>query len=152
MVSYNSRSETPVNGSPTGSIDPYVLFEALTGRRLERNSLPSRPAPEGYDDLSDIRLSRSKKLDEPTPDPRPDDVFVGCINPFALAENMIGHKIDRQSITAIRIIQDTLQTDYEELFDMKHHSVLYAGLKLNKEERMAQELEEGETKILRDKE
>lgn len=65
---------------------------------------------------------------------------------------MIGHKIDRQSITAIRIIQDTLQTDYEELFDMKHHSVLFAGLKLNKDERKADELEEGETKILKEKE
>ncbi|KAI0873721.1 hypothetical protein GGS24DRAFT_490535 [Hypoxylon argillaceum] len=151
MVSYSSRSETPVNGPPSGSLDPYVLFEALTGRRLERNSLPSRPASEGYDDLSDIRVCRSKKQDEPNPDPRPDDVSVGCINPFALAENMIGHKIDRQSITAIRIVQDTLQTDYEELFDMKYHSVLYAGLKLNKEERTAEELEEGETKILKEK-
>ncbi|KAI1129112.1 hypothetical protein F5Y10DRAFT_276947 [Nemania abortiva] len=148
MVSYNSRSENPIKGPSSGPIDPYVLFEALTGRKLE---LPSRPAPEGYDDLSDIRTCRSRKQDEPNPDPRPDDVFVGCINPFALAENMIGHKIDRQSITAIRIIQDTLQTDYEELFDMKHHSVLYAGLKLNKEERKADELEEGETKILKEK-
>ncbi|KAI1165648.1 hypothetical protein F5B18DRAFT_669363 [Nemania serpens] len=155
MVSHGSRSETPANGSPSGSIDPYVLFEALTGRRLERTlertSLSSRKAPEGYDDLSDIRPCRPGKWDEPKPDPRPQDVFVGCINPFALAENMIGHKIDRQSITAIRIIQDTLQTDYEELFDMKHRSVLFAGLKLNKDERVADELEEGETKILKEK-
>ncbi|KAH8166107.1 hypothetical protein CIB48_g2108 [Xylaria polymorpha] len=147
MVSYSSRSQTP----PNGSIDPYVLFEALTGRKLERTSLPSRPAPEGYDDLSDIPACTSRKQDEPEPDPQPKDVFVGCINPFALAENMVGHKIDRQSITAIRIMQDTLQTDYEELFDMKHRSVLYAGLKLNKDERMAEELEEGEVKILREK-
>ncbi|KAI0544920.1 hypothetical protein F4679DRAFT_505364 [Xylaria curta] len=150
MVSYSSHSQTPANG-PSGSIDPYVLFEALTGRKFERTSLPSRPAPEGYDDLSDIRTCRSRKLDEPEPDPQPEDLSVGCINPFALSENMVGHKIDRRSITAIRIIQDTLQTDYEELFDMKHHSVLYAGLKLNREERMAEELEEGETKILKEK-
>ncbi|TRX95134.1 hypothetical protein FHL15_003826 [Xylaria flabelliformis] len=150
MVSYSSHSQTPANG-PSGSIDPYVLFEALTGRKFERTSLPSRPAPEGYDDLSDIRTCRSRKLDEPEPDPQPEDLSVGCINPFALAENMVGHKIDRRSITAIRIIQDTLQTDYEELFDMKHHSVLYAGLKLNRDERMAEELEEGETKILKEK-
>ncbi|KAI0479699.1 hypothetical protein F4859DRAFT_503698 [Xylaria cf. heliscus] len=150
MVSYSSHSQTPANG-PSGSIDPYVLFEALTGKKLERTTLPSRPALEGYDDLSDIRGCRSTKQDEPEPDPRPQDVFVGCINPFALAENMIGHKIDRQSITAIRIIQDTLQTDYEDLFDMKHHSVLFAGLKLNKDERMADELEEEEVKILKEK-
>ncbi|KAI1737590.1 hypothetical protein F4680DRAFT_208755 [Xylaria scruposa] len=150
MVSYSSHSQTPANG-PSGSIDPYVLFEALTGRKFERTTLPSRPAPEGYDDLSDIRTCRSRKLDEPEPDPQPEDLSVGCINPFALAENMVGHKIDRRSITAIRIIQDTLQTDYEELFDMKHHSVLFAGLKLNRDERMAEELEEGETKILKEK-
>ncbi|KAI0456870.1 hypothetical protein F5B21DRAFT_512989 [Xylaria acuta] len=153
MVSHSSHSQTPANGA-SGSIDPYVLFEALTGRKLERTSLPSRPAPEGYDDLSDIRacrLGKQDEQDEPKPDPQPKDVFVGCINPFSLAENMIGHKIDRQSITAIRIIQDTLQTDYEELFDLKHNSVLYAGLKLNKDERMADELEEDETKILKEK-
>ncbi|RWA06807.1 hypothetical protein EKO27_g8298, partial [Xylaria grammica] len=144
MVSYGSTSQ------PTGSIDPYVLIEALTGRKLERPA-PSRPAAEGYDDLSDIRVSHPRNQDGPNPDPQPEDVAVGCINPFALAENMIGHKIDRQSITAIRIIQDTLQTDYEELFDMKHGSVLYAGLKLNEKERMAEELEEDETKILGEK-
>ncbi|KAI0197496.1 hypothetical protein F4808DRAFT_452543 [Astrocystis sublimbata] len=144
-----SRSQTPTNG-PRGSIDPYVLFEALTGRKLEQTTLPSRPAPEGYVDLSDMR-NRSGKNDEPESDPQPKDLAVGCINPFSLAENMIGHKIDRRSITAVRIVQDTLQTDYEELFDMKHKSVLYAGLKLNKDEREAEELEEKDMKILKEK-
>lgn len=150
MVSYGSTSQAPAN-----PIDPYVLFEALTGRKLDRTSLPSRPVAEGYDDLSDIRACRLGKQDgnrdQLKPDPQPEDVSVGCINPFALAENMIGHQIDRQSMTAIRILQDTLQTDYEELFDMKHHSVLFAGLRLNEKERMAERLDEGETKILREK-
>jgi len=146
MVS--SRPQAPRNNQ---SIDPYVLLEALAGRRLEQASLPSRSVGEEYDDLRDIKQFRSGKMDEPNPDPQPDDVFVGCINPFALAENMIGHKIDRQSTAAIRILEDTLQTDYEELFDMKHHSVLYAGLKLNENERMAEELDEKETKILKEK-
>ncbi|KAJ2975623.1 hypothetical protein NUW58_g8303 [Xylaria curta] len=151
MVSYASHSKAPSNEPSPGPLDPYVLFEALTGRKLERSSLSLRPALEGYDDLSDIQAHRPGKQNGPEPDPQPEDVFVGCINPFALAENMIGHIIDRQSITAIRIIQDTLQTDYEELFDMKHHSVLYAGLKLNEQERMAEQLDEGEMKILKDK-
>ncbi|KAI1274106.1 hypothetical protein F5Y07DRAFT_225499 [Xylaria sp. FL0933] len=156
MVASSSRSQPPSNGSASGSIDPYVLFEALTGRKLERTSLPTRPAaPEGYDDLSDIRAcglgKKNGQQEGPEPDPQPEDIAVGCINPFALAENMIGHKIDRQSLTATRIIQDTLQTDYEELFDMKHNSVLYAGLQLNEKERMAERLEEGETKILKEK-
>ncbi|TGJ84713.1 hypothetical protein E0Z10_g4061 [Xylaria hypoxylon] len=151
MVSHGPSSHTPANGSVSGSIDPYVLFEALTGRKLDRTSLPPQPAAEGYDDLSDIRVCRGEKQDGINPDPQPEDVSIGCINPFALVENMVGHRIDRQSITAIRILQDTLQTDYEELFDMKHHSVLYAGLKLNEKERVAEELQEDETKILKEK-
>ncbi|KAI0972242.1 hypothetical protein F4678DRAFT_55095 [Xylaria arbuscula] len=149
MVSHDSRSQT----SNIGPIDPYMLIEALSGRRYD-SVLPHRPAAaEGYDDLSDFRGSRvgKQQQDEPEPDPQPEEVAVGCINPFALAENMVGHKIDRRSLTAIRIIQDTLQTDYEELFDMKHHSVLYAGLKLNEKERMAERLEEDETKLLKEK-
>ncbi|KAK5634710.1 hypothetical protein RRF57_010423 [Xylaria bambusicola] len=137
------------------TLDPYDLVEALTGRKLARpsSSLPSRsrPTSEGYVDLSDIRACAQAKQEGPEPDPQPEDISVGCINPFALAENMVGHKIDRHSITAIHVLQDTLQTDYEELFDMKHHSVLYAGLKLNEKERRAERLEEGEMKILNEK-
>ncbi|KAI8633648.1 hypothetical protein F5Y19DRAFT_489105 [Xylariaceae sp. FL1651] len=151
MVSYSSRSQTPLNETPAGPIDPYVLFEALTGRKLERTTLPSRSVCEEYDDLSDIKGNRSTIGDEPNSDPKPKDLCVGCINPFALVENMIGHKIDRHSTATIRIIEDTLQTDYEELFDMRHHSVLFAGLKLNEQEREAKELDEKEMKIMREK-
>ncbi|KAI0521881.1 hypothetical protein F5B22DRAFT_508277 [Xylaria bambusicola] len=137
------------------TLDPYDIVEALTGRKLPRpsSSLPSRsrPTSEGYDDLSDIRASAQAKQEGPKPDPQPEDLSVGCINPFALAENMVGHKIDRHSVTAVHVLQDTLQTDYEELFDMKHHSVLYAGLKLNEKECKAERLEEGEMKILNEK-
>ncbi|KAI1364875.1 hypothetical protein F5Y08DRAFT_328390 [Xylaria arbuscula] len=147
MVSYR----TPENTAAT--LDPYLLLEAITGQKMQRPSLPSRsrPASEGYDDLSDIRSVARTGQDGPEADPQPKDVAIGCINPFALAENMIGHKIDRHSITAIRIIQDTLQTDYEELFDMKHNSVLHAGMKLNEKERCAERLDEGEMKILNEK-
>ncbi|CAJ2502537.1 Uu.00g099310.m01.CDS01 [Anthostomella pinea] len=148
MVSSASTSE-PFNGVPTGPIDAYVLFEALTGRKLDRTSFPVRPAaPEDYDDLSDIDHGHQMLGDEPSPDDRPNHVQVGVINPYALVENMIGHKIDRNSRAAIRILSDTLQTDYEELFDMKHNSVLHAGLKLNEKDREAEELSEKEMRIL----
>ncbi|KAI1336119.1 hypothetical protein F5Y15DRAFT_427394 [Xylariaceae sp. FL0016] len=153
MVYHGSTSETPVNGGPPGSIDPYVLIEALTGQKLDRNKLqlPYRTACEGYDDLSDFRQEQPSMGQGPEPDQRPQNVHVGAINPYALVENMIGHKIDRHSMAAARIIADTLQTDYEELFDMKHDSVLFAGLKLNKQERQAEELSEEEMRILDEK-
>ena len=149
MVAYSTRP----NNTENAPIDPYLLLEAITGQKMQRCPLPSRsrPASEGYDDLSDIRAVAQPKQEGPEPDPQPKGVAVGCINPFALAENMIGHKIDRHSITAIRVIQDTLQTDYEELFDMKHNSVLHAGMKLNEKERNAERLEEGDMKILNEK-
>lgn len=85
---------------------------------------------------------------EPSPDEPPKDVNVGCINPYALVEAMVGHKLDRHSLHTAQIISDFLQTDYEELFDMKHKSVLYAGLKLNEENRQAEQLPEKEIQIL----
>jgi hypothetical protein len=36
-----------------------------------------------------------------------------------LVEAMIGHKLDRHSTSSARIISDVLQTDYDELFDLK---------------------------------
>ncbi|KAI0152823.1 hypothetical protein GGR57DRAFT_513413 [Xylariaceae sp. FL1272] len=151
MVVHGSQSQTPRNEPPSGSIDPYVLFEALTGRKFEKTTLPSRSFCEEYDDLSDIKDDNERKNRELKPDPKPKDVTVGAINPFALTENLIGHKIDRHSMAAIRIIEDTLQTDYEELFDLRHGSVLYAGLKLNYKDRVAEELNEKEIKILKER-
>ncbi|KAI1826034.1 hypothetical protein F4861DRAFT_131064 [Xylaria intraflava] len=151
MVLHSSSSEAPANEAPSGPVDPYALIEALTGRRLERVSLPSRPTSQGYDDPNGLRGLHPESKNGLNPDPKPKDVSVGCINPFALTENLISRKIIRQSIAATRIVQDTLQTDYEELFDMKHHSVLYAGLKLNKRTRMAEQLGENEVKILNEK-
>lgn len=46
-------------------------------------------------------------------------------------------------------MSDALQTDYDEMFDMRYRSVLYAGLKLNEQERTAEALEEKDVRILR---
>lgn len=56
---------------------------------------------------------------------------VGAINPFALTEALVGRKIDWQKRESIEIMEDALETDYNELFDMKFNSPIYAGLKLN---------------------
>ncbi|KAI1270686.1 hypothetical protein F5Y18DRAFT_434950 [Xylariaceae sp. FL1019] len=151
MVVHGSQSQTPRSEPSSGSIDPYVLFEALTGRKVEKTTLPSRSFSEEYDDLSDIKDDNERKNRVLKPDPKPKDVTVGAINPFALTENLIGHKINRHSMAAVKIIEDTLQTDYEELFDLRHGSVLYAGLKLNYKDREAEELSEKDVNILNER-
>jgi hypothetical protein len=56
---------------------------------------------------------------------------VGAINPYALTEALVGRKIDWSKRASIEIMEDALETDYDELFDMKFNSPIYAGLKLN---------------------
>lgn len=63
-------------------------------------------------------------------DPAPKDLYVGCINPRALTEVLLGRKVDWNEKSSVKLMTDTLQTDYNELFDMKYNSPLYAGLKL----------------------
>jgi hypothetical protein len=76
----------------------------------------------------------------PSSDPAPNDLAIGVINPYALVEALAGRQIDWNSADSAQIISDTLQTDYDELFDMKHDSVLYAGLKLNSKDNTAKRL------------
>jgi len=59
------------------------------------------------------------------------NLYIGAINPFALTESLTGRKIDWQKKESADIMEDALETDYSELFDMKYNSPLYAGLKLN---------------------
>lgn len=54
------------------------------------------------------------------------------INPYALAELIAGRKIAWEEIkNAHRVLEDILQTPYEELFDPIYGGPLYTGLKLN---------------------
>lgn len=59
------------------------------------------------------------------------DLNVGAINPYALTEALTGRKIDWTKKESIQLMEDALETDYNQLFDMKFNSPLYAGLKLN---------------------
>ncbi|KAI1763829.1 cysteine proteinase [Hypoxylon sp. FL1150] len=156
MVTSGSSSDSPrgMTSNNNNNIDAFALFEALTGRKIDRRSVPSpssRTMSEDYEVLGDDRDDRPILGEEPSPDEPPKDVNVGAINPYALVEAMIGHKLDRHSLHTARIISDFLQTDYEELFDMKHNSVLFAGLKLNEEGRRAEELSEKEVQILEER-
>lgn len=63
-------------------------------------------------------------------DKAPENMSIGAINPYALTESILGRKIDWTDPESAKIISDTLETDYNELFDMKFNSPLYAGLKL----------------------
>ncbi|OTB09962.1 hypothetical protein K445DRAFT_310327 [Daldinia sp. EC12] len=145
----SSSSESP-RGAPS-NIDAYALFEALTGHKIDRRYVPSRTMSEDYEVLGNDRDDRPALGQEPSPDEPPKDVFIGAINPYALVEAMIGHRLDRRALSTARIIADVLQTDYEELFDLKHNSVLFAGLKLNEENREAEELNEKEIQILEER-
>jgi len=73
-------------------------------------------------------------------------LHIGAINPYALTETLIGRKINWKNRNSIKIMEDTLETDYSELFDMKFNSPIYAGLKLNKDN-MAEPLKNSEIKI-----
>ena len=73
-------------------------------------------------------------LDQPAAeapaDVAPASLHVGAINPRALTEAILGKKVDWSDPASIRTMTDTLDTDYNELFDMKFNSPIYAGLKL----------------------
>lgn len=62
---------------------------------------------------------------------------VGVINPYALAEVVAGRPIPWKRVPDKRkVLEDVLQTPYEELFDPKFHGPLFLGLKLGKEGRV----------------
>ncbi|KAK4041520.1 hypothetical protein C8A01DRAFT_45365 [Parachaetomium inaequale] len=65
------------------------------------------------------------------PDSPPKHLHIGAINPFALVEAILGRKVDWNEAATARVLSSILQTDYEELFDMRFKSILYAGTRLN---------------------
>lgn len=67
-------------------------------------------------------------------DQAPKEMFVGVINPYALTEAITGRKFDWKDAKSYQIIEETLETNYAELFDIKFNSPLYAGLELTKDD------------------
>lgn len=74
------------------------------------------------------------------------NLTIGAINPYALTETLLGRKVDWSRKDSIKIMEDTLETDYNELFDMKYNSPIYAGLKLN-DQNMPEPLEVSEITV-----
>lgn len=66
-------------------------------------------------------------------DKAPIEMFTGVINPYALTEAITGRKFDWKDPKSYQILEETLETNYSELFDIKYNSPLYAGLELNKD-------------------
>ncbi|WP_375181705.1 C2 family cysteine protease [Chryseobacterium sp.] len=64
-------------------------------------------------------------------DQAPKELFVGVINPYALTEAITGRTFDWKDAKSYQILEETLETNYAELFDIKFNSPLYAGLQLN---------------------
>ncbi|RYC78810.1 hypothetical protein BFJ63_vAg18316, partial [Fusarium oxysporum f. sp. narcissi] len=149
------RSFVPDSASQNSnvlSIDPYALVEALLGQKVNKPaSVGSDSLQSGYDDL-DMKIEAGLLREgDIRPDSPPKDVSVGAANPYLLVEALLGRNIDKFSINSAKIISNVLQTDYDELFDMKHCSVLFAGLKLNEKERKAEKLSEKDMKILKER-
>lgn len=55
----------------------------------------------------------------------------GVINPYALVEAILKRRVDWKDPSSFKLMSETLQTDYHELFDPKFNSPLYAGYRLN---------------------
>lgn len=85
-------------------------------------------------------LKMTLTSDATVSDSPPKQVNVGAINPYALVEVILGRPIDRESAVSAHTLSTVLQADYDELFDMKHDSVIYAGLKLNPKTNAAERL------------
>ena len=56
---------------------------------------------------------------------------IGVSNPYALAEVMLKKKVNWKRVDSKKLLEKTLGMSYEELFDPKFKSPLYAGLKLS---------------------
>ena len=73
------------------------------------------------------------------PEPTPIAAVSAVINPYALAEVVAGRKINWKKLTnAHQVLEDILQTPYEELFDPKYGGPLYTGLRLNEKHELEQ--------------
>lgn len=152
MGDARSIASEPQKDSNVVAVDAYALVQAILGRTVEKaRSDSDRTETLDYDCLPDIRSDMMiSAFDErgPKPDNQPQNVRIGCCNPYALVEAMLGRRIDRNSVNASTLISQVLQTDYDELFDMKNKSVLFAGLQLNEKERIASQLTEKDIRLL----
>jgi hypothetical protein len=78
------------------------------------------------------------------------NLHIGVINPYALTESLMGRSIDWTTPESARILSAVLGTKYNELFDMKHRSPLYAGLKIGSNN-MAEPLKQSEMHVKKDR-
>lgn len=145
----------PPKDSNVVAVDAYALVQAILGRTAEKaRSDSDRTETLEYDDLPDLRSDMMLSTFDDRgarPDQQPKNVRIGCCNPYALVEAMLGRRIDRNSVNASTLISQVLQTDYDELFDLKNKSVLYAGLQLNEKERTASQLTEKDIHLLNER-
>src|SRR5437773_11878493 len=74
-----------------------------------------------------------------TPEAARVSAVSAVINPYALAEVVAGRKIVWKKIPNVRhLLEDILQTPYEELFDPKYGGPLYTGLRLHGKHKLEQ--------------
>lgn len=74
------------------------------------------------------------RAERPFMNQQPDSDLTGVINPYALAELVVGRTIKWEDIPdPRRVLEDVLATPYEQLFDPVHDSPLYLGLRLTED-------------------
>ncbi|KAI0520685.1 hypothetical protein F5B22DRAFT_653655 [Xylaria bambusicola] len=148
--------EIAVLSTLSDKVDPYALFEALTGKKIGPDDFSESSSETFSEDYNFVTGHNASNLTtcqvlRPDPPPKDSELNIGAINPYALVEAMLGHRLDCGSTHVAKVISDVLQTDYDELFDMRNNSVLYAGLELNVEERRAEKLSRRDITILPEK-
>ncbi|KAK9424897.1 putative Calpain catalytic domain-containing protein [Seiridium unicorne] len=116
------HSKDTSSTSQPGHIDLYAFFGALHRDKIDRDAPSegfSRAPIEDYDDLSDF-THYSAIGKEPQPDHPPEDseINVGAINPYALVEAVLGHKLDHSSTNVARVVSDYWPALYEKAFAM----------------------------------
>lgn len=74
---------------------------------------------------------------------------VGVINPYALAEVKLRKRINWSRVAQPRVLlEQTLGVSYQQLFDPKHNSPLYAGLRFDRESRaMKQDEQQAQQRV-----
>jgi hypothetical protein len=67
---------------------------------------------------------------------------IGVINPYALTETILKKRVNWRRISdPQKLLSDTLGQEYGKLFDPKHGSPLYAGLRLDKETKTMRQMD-----------
>jgi hypothetical protein len=137
-----------VTGAGIGNKDGKEVIIVFVRQKVPESSLhPSDVIPKNLDGYqTDVRqeIRVGKKRRENMKEKKAEN--VGVINPWALAEVILGKKISWRKIADPRkLLSETLGMPYEKLFDPVNRSPLYAGLELDAKTKTMKRVENART-------